>query len=361
MHVLLATQSCLPSYGGPAFLVCRLAHLLTRQGHSVTVWAADGSAVAHPQLAEEPAITRLNGRIEHAFTRSERYDVVHDHGIWLPFHHRLARLAQAREIPRVVSIHGMLDRWCFEHKPFKKRIAWRLYQRADLQSAAAHHVTALPEKENVERFALRVPVELIPLGVDLPAAELAARRPRSGPDRRVAAYLGRLHPVKGLPLLLEAWATVRPENWELRIAGPNEAGHRQVLERIVSELDLRVAVSFVGAVTGAEKEAFLSAADLFVLPSRSESFGLSIAEALSYAVPVLTTTATPWSVLDSAGCGWSVDPDVSGVTKGLADATSCLEDELRQMGRIGRDWVECHLQWGDVADQFVSLYRRAAA
>ena len=105
-------------------------------------------------------------------------------------------------------------------------------------------------------------------------------------------------------MLIDAWARVRPEGWLLRIAGPDEAGHQKQLEGAVSAADLSEIVSFTGPVESQMKKSAFLDADLFVLPSHSESFGMVVAEALAYSVPVLTTTATPWSILRERGCGW---------------------------------------------------------
>jgi glycosyltransferase involved in cell wall biosynthesis len=105
----------------------------------------------------------------------------------------------------------------------------------------------------------------------------------------------------------------------------------------------------------------LRAADLFVLPSHSENFGMAIAEALAYALPVLTTTAAPWSQLATAGCGWQVEPSVADLAEGLCVATAMEPSALRAMGAKGRDVVASDLAWPKVTARFLDLYRAAAA
>ncbi|MBA2706732.1 MAG: glycosyltransferase [Gemmatimonadaceae bacterium] len=338
----------------------RLALALAEADVAVGVWAPDRSAATTPLLPPNSRVERLTGTETQAMDKVAGVDVVHDNGIWLPHNHRLAQLARAKEIPRLVSTRGMLEPWAMNHKRARKRIAWALYQRRDLSDARCHHATAESEARNVERFALGVPVSVIPNGVDVPEVPRSALR---APDRRerTALFLGRIYPVKGLPMLIEAWARVLPANWRLQIAGPDEAGHRAEVEKAVAAARLGQLVSFEGPVGGEAKRSLLAGADLMVLPSHSESFGMAVAEALAHGVPVLTTTSAPWPMLTSRGCGWRVAPTVEGITDGLREATSTDVEALASMGAKGRDLALAEFQWGRVADQFVALYGELTA
>jgi len=97
-------------------------------------------------------------------------------------------------------------------------------------------------------------------------------------------------------------------------------------------------------------------ADLFVLPTHSESFGMAIAEALAHAVPVLTTTGAPWPMLQETGCGWRVQPTVDGIADGLLQATSLDRETLRQMGEKGRYLVLREFSWSRVANLMRWIY-----
>jgi glycosyltransferase involved in cell wall biosynthesis len=299
----------------------------------------------------------MRGTAADALNRFGRPDILHDNGMWLPHNHRLAELAKRQGIPRLVSTRGMLEPWALKHKKWKKTIAWPVYQRRDLASANRHHATAELEARNIQRLGLGVPVCMIPNGVDLP--EAASISTRSEPSRngwKTALFIGRIYPVKGLPMLVEAWARVWPSGWKLRIAGPDEAGHRLQVEHAISAAGLGEIVSFLGPLEGRAKQTAYSDADLFVLPSHSESFGMAIAEALAHRLPVLTTTATPWPMLRDHDCGWSVDPSVSGLTEGLRQATSCDSETLRAMGERGRAFVANEFGWARIATQFLQIY-----
>lgn len=358
MKVLLASASLLPSYGGPAYSVSRFALALAQSGAAVGLWAADQSAHALSLPPAGVSIERLRGNADEALDTFGRPDVIHDSGIWLPHNHRLAALAQSRGIRRVVSPRGMLEPWARRHKWLKKAIAWRLFQHSDLRQAALLHATSNQELDNIERIGMGIPLVMIPNGVDVPA--IAGKRAPVGAGEnagpRTALFLGRIYPVKGLPMLIEAWARVRPPGWHLRIAGPDEAGHRAEVERAVSRAALSDVVSFLGPLSGEAKSAALDEAELLVLPSLQESFGMAAAEALAHGVPVLTTTGTPWRDLARRGCGWCVEPAAADIAEALRQATAKDAGALQVMGAKGRAWIEADFGWDAVADQFRRAY-----
>ena len=365
MKVFVAGTSLLPSYGGPAFSVSRLATALAEAGVEVGLWAPDQSAGFTPLLPAQSSVRRLTGTEAEALDSFGKTDVLHDNGIWLPHNHRLAALAKRRGIPRVVSTRGMLEPWALNHKRLKKNLAWCLYQCRDLKQARCHITTSEAEAQNLQHLGLGVPIATVPNGVDVP--EERPRSVDSGAERavrgglRTALFLGRIYPIKGLPMLIEAWARARPDGWILRIAGPDEAGHQKQVEKAVIAAGLGQVVSFTGPLAyGMKKSAFFDA-ELFVLPTHSESFGIVVAEALAHGLPVLTTTGAPWSILPDSGCGWWVDATVDGITEGLRRATILDPDTLRSMGAKGRALVSAKFGWKRVADLMLSTYEAILA
>ena len=352
MRVLLTATSLEVSYGGPAFSVSRLAGALADAGAQVAIWAADGSAMSSPLLADAPGVSRREGDL-HELIRAFRPDVLHDNGLWLAHNHSLAGLARKAGVPRVVSTRGMLEPWALGHRRWKKRIAWRLYQRRDLDRAAALHATAPVEADNAKALGLRPPVIAIPNGMDLPERAPPARQPGAP---RTALFLGRIHPVKNLPALIEAWGRVRPEGWRLVIAGPDEGGHRKDVQAAVAAAGIGEAVSFAGPVLDEAKTALLRDADLLILPSHTESFGMAVAEALAHGAPALASTAAPWPMLEQKGCGWLAAPTAAGLADGLARATATDAGTLRRMGEAGRALIASEFGWPRVARQFLDLY-----
>jgi glycosyltransferase involved in cell wall biosynthesis len=325
---------------------------LISMDHDVVVWAADGST---PESESKVPVVR--GALHEVLSRFGRPDVIHDNGMWLPHNHRVAALASSRSIPRIVSTRGMLEPWARAHKRFRKSLAWHLYQKRDLKSASVLHATSRTEEKNLRAADLGNRIAMIPNGVDVPPN--VERSP--GSSRRIAAFVGRLYPVKGLPMLLDAWASVRPRGWELRIAGPDEQGHRRELEETVKRLQLRDDVTFLGPVRASAKSDLLNSADLFVAPSHTESFGMAIAEAMAHGLPVLTTSSTPWPEIESEKIGWMAEPTAIAIASALSTAVVTDYAALREMGMRARQLVSERYSWHRAAMQFEQLYESVAA
>lgn len=280
-------------------------------------------------------------------------DCVHLHGIWSP---KLARCFLAwrqRGVPCIVSPHGMLDPWALSHKWLKKRVAWHVYQKRLLDRAVLLHGTSEREVRQFKTLGLKPPSALVPWGVNTPPP----RGPIGRRGERTALFVGRIHPVKGLPMLIEAWGRVRPVGWKLRIVGPDEAGHRTEMEATVRQVGVASVVEFAGELTGPAKVAAYASADLFVLPSYAENFGMVVAEALAHSLPVVTTTGTPWSLLPARGCGWCVAPTVDHIAQVLSTATALDDETLRAMGTRGREWVANEFNWQQAANKMKAAYQ----
>ncbi len=282
------------------------------------------------------------------------FGIVHDHGMWLSSNRAAADAARRARAARIVSPRGMLSEWALAWRGRRKRAAWHLFQRRDLDSADALHATSDLEAREFRAAGLEVPIAVVPNGVDLPA--LGELDPGETRPRRVL-FLSRIHPKKGLSDLIEAWGTARPAGWELLIAGPDEGGHRGEIEARARALGPDASVRFHGPVPDAGKWDLYRTADVFVLPSRSENFGMVVAEALACGVPAIATRAAPWEALDERSCGWWTDAGVEPLARALTEATGLGDDERRAMGARGRRLVEERFGWPAVARRMLAVYR----
>jgi glycosyltransferase involved in cell wall biosynthesis len=130
---------------------------------------------------------------------------------------------------------------------------------------------------------------------------------------------------------------------------------------MVRELGLQDSVVVTGEVQGEMKDALLANADVFVLPSYSENFGIVVAEAMAWGRPVITTTGTPWQEVPEVGAGWWVEPEEEPLAEALAEAMDKRPQELGAMGAKGRALVEERYTWVAPAERLVRAYERILA
>jgi len=287
-----------------------------------------------------------------ALCREHRIQILHNNGLWLPCNHAAASVARSMKIPLVTTPRGMLAPWSLAHKSWKKRLAWRLYQKRDIQCAACLHATAEYEYRHLRALGLRQPVAVIPNGIEVPGT--APLKSTEGP--RIILFVGRIYPVKGLLNLVSAWGKVRASGWRIVIAGPDQAGHEAEVRRAIADAGLEGCFEFPGPVHDEAKWDLYRTADLFVLPSFTENFGMVVAEALACGVPVITTRAAPWAELEERGCGWWVEIGAEPLAAALREAMSLSDAERREMGARGRRLVEEKYAWPRIAQQMVSVY-----
>jgi len=293
-------------------------------------------------------------------------DLVHTHGLWHQPGWTAARHARRRLIPYVISPRGMLDAASIAHHAWRKRAAYWMRERGRLEEAALLHAASDAEASTLARRVPSVSVAMLPNGVDAPADEDLARgrfRHQLGlaaADTPLIVFLGRLHPIKRLDLLAAAFAEVRARHRTARlvIAGPDENGYRGRVEPLFAPV--RDAVHWTGEVGEADKWALLADADALVLCSDSESFGLSVLEAMAAAVPVVATRTCPWEEVETAGCGFSVPQDAHAV----AGALGCLLGEparARAMGQKGRELARAKYSWDSIAGAMAGHYEDVVA
>jgi glycosyltransferase involved in cell wall biosynthesis len=160
-----------------------------------------------------------------------------------------------------------------------------------------------------------------------------------------------------LPRLIHAWSKAREQrhNWTLVIAGPDEDGHRKEIESLATQLNCRDQIVFTGELDKTNKWIALRAAELFVMPSDFENFGSSIVEAMSCAIPVITTTGTPWKELPSLRAGWYVEPNTPALSHALGESLAMTAEKLQTMGKSAAG-IANKFRPSDISQNLISVY-----
>lgn len=284
--------------------------------------------------------------------RNGDVDLLHNHSLWMMPNVYPGRVARKYKIPLVVSPRGTLSGWAMQSGSAVKRFFWPLIQRPALASTTCFHATADFEYHDIRRMGFRQPVAIIPNGIDIPDL-----LPKSRKDHRTLLFLGRIHPIKGLDMLLPAWRVVQdrfPE-WNLRIIGPDNRGYLLQMQRLASDLCLE-RVEFSGPQYGEQKWKAYRDADLFVLPTYSENFGMAVAEALASGTPAIVTKGAPWSGLAAHQAGWWIDLGIDPLVACLEAALAKLPMELATMGQRGRGWMDAEFSWPHVGQRMAETY-----
>jgi glycosyltransferase involved in cell wall biosynthesis len=174
---------------------------------------------------------------------------------------------------------------------------------------------------------------------------------------RTLLFLARINRIKGLDMLLPAWRAIQNKfpNWQLQIIGPDSNGYLQKIKQMAVELKLE-RVEFSGTLTGTDKLSAYQNAELFILPSYTENFGMSIAEALASGTPVITTKGTPWEILIEHNAGWWVDINVNALIECLEDALKLSHQDLQVMGYAGRQLMIDKYSWEHIGRMMHDTY-----
>jgi len=379
MRVLHVIASLSPTWGGPVASVKGLTEAMVRKHMEVTVFApvdrnSSGDVVqlegVRVRLFKQNLLSGIwraySSELAKALHREvEKFDLIHIHEIWHYPHFAAYRAAKRVRKPYIVTVRGALGPWCLNYKALKKRIYAALIQRRILNGAAAIQAITQEEVKHIRAFGVDSPIFTIPNGIDseefseLPPREELEKLYPELQGKKVVLFLGRIHPIKGLDLLARAFGQVARERKDvhLLIVGPDERGYRDKIERLFVSEGVIEKVTFTGMLTGKEKLAALSRADIFVLPSYSEGFSMAILEALACGLPVIITRQCHFPEVAEARAGIVIDPDSAQLAEAIVELMD--DPKLREeMGNNGRRLVMERFTWDKVADRMIELYQR---
>ena len=283
--------------------------------------------------------------------------ILHLHGIWDLLGNLLLLKYKCSKKLVIVSPHGMLDPYSLSTKRFKKKVALFLYQRRNLNNCDVIHSTSDKESQNIRKLGFVRPIAMIPIGIntnDYPLKKFQNK------EQKKVLFLSRIHPKKGLDILIDLWASLDANtlsNWCLEIAGLGEQSYLAELMAKVKKYDLQANIKFIGEVSGQKKVDTFHSADIFILPSLGENFGIVVLEALSCGLPVITTTSTPWEILGEHKLGRCVDHEFEEIRGALIEMMAMTDTEFINLSVRCRDFVEKYYNHKIFARNMNHLYQ----
>lgn len=366
MNVLIFIASIDKKGGGPSRSVPILAKGLVQNGINVTLMtiksedmnshAINGTNVKLITLPESISYVELEKVI-----LKEHYDIIHNQMIWLPIYNKVAKIARKHGIPYLTTPRGTLEPWAYTGqglvKTIKKKTAMLLYQKKDIECASCVLTTAEMERQSMRKLGYNSPIAVIPNGIDIDKYPCRLASKYDNVKKQIL-FLSRIHPKKGIEVLINAWANIVPyyPNWNVVIVGNGESNYIKILDHLIQEKKIDSSVKILPPAFDDNKYKLYSESSLFCLPSYSENYGMVIAEALSCGVPVITTKGTPWELLLTSKSGWWIELTQENLERTLKEAINCGTKELFEMGQRGSQMVRENFYYIEVAKKLKEVY-----
>ncbi len=386
MKILHVIPTLSPRYGGPTRVCLEITARLSKAGHEVAIFTTNrdypsgvlAAPVGRPVDRDGVSVTYFPVEIPGllvsmamatALSRQmPGWDLVHIHGLYRFPLAAAAHYARKFNVPYLIRPHGSLDPYLYykRERRLLKRVYERLVEFPNLNRAAMIHYTTEEEMRRAEFLGFRSPGVVIPNGLEtgrfasLPEAGSFRREYGLG-DKKIIMHLGRVARVKGLDILVAAFAALAKERDDvvLAVVGPDIDGFAGEVRTRLRELGVEDRAVFTGMLVDGDKLAALRDADIFALPSYTESFGMAVVEAMAAGLPVVISDQVKiWREVRGAGAGLVTRCDPAEVARALR----CLIDDparRHRMGAAGRARVAEKFGWDAVIDRLLAAYGAA--
>ena len=386
MRILQIVPSVSLVYGGPSQMVLGLSKALAAEGIEVTLITTNSNGDTYQPPLDVPIAQPIQqdgyeiiyfpcspfrrykfsvGLLQWLTKNAHKYDVAHIHALFSPVSTAAATIARNKQLPYILRPLGTLDPADLQKKKQLKQIYGRLLEKPNLAGAAGIHFTSLEEAKVSERYGTKTKDLVIPLGVDLPS-NLPAKgkaRARLGikSDCPLILFMSRIDPKKGLDLLLPALEKLQAAELDFHfvLAGgnPQDVDYKDRIKQAIQTSTLAEHTTITGFVIGELKLALLQDADVFVLPSYYENFGIAVAEAMAIGIPVVISDRVHiWQDIQSANAGWVTPCEVGELTKALQSAIETPE-ERKQRGENARQLTKAKYSWKAIAQEMIEAYQ----
>lgn len=382
MKILMVIPALGEVYGGPSKSVVELTKAIGKQGINVDIITTNANGYTSLDVPLLTWIQENNYRIQYfpyrncldykftwsltcwLFENVSDYDLVHTNAIFsypiLPAY----LSCQINNIPYIVTPRGMLEPWALAYKSWKKKLYFAGIEKPALQKASCIQMLASTEAEGIQNLHLKPPLVIVPNGIhstdfkSLPSPEIFYQQFPETRHKTLIIFLGRIDPKKGLDLLAPAFAQAYQKfpDAHLIVAGPDNTGFLPTAESYFIEAGFRDAVTFTGMLTGTIKYAALAAANIYVAPSYSEGFSMSVLEGMAAGLPCIITTGCNFPEAGMANAANIVNIDASEIANALIHL---LQDDnaAKKMGNCARQFILENYTWDRVAEKMVSVYK----
>lgn len=378
MKILMITPYVGSVYGGTSKVFTDLIQGLSDLDVAVDIVTTNANGSGKLEVSLQRWIKQKNYRIQYfpcyhnydfvisaslinwLLNNIQQYDLVHTNTLFSVLMSLVHWICDRRKIPYVMTPHGMLDPWALSYKAWKKRIYYHWFEKPSLQRASAIHVLNRLEAHHVNALGFEQAV-VIPNGVHRQEFEALAapdefyHRFPATQGKILILFLGRIDPKKGLDLLAPAFAQVHAQfpQTHLVVAGPDSIGFLPIVQGYFAQAGCLEATTFTGMLEGTLKQAAIAAASVYVAPSYSEGFSMSILEGMASGLPCVLTT----------GCNFPEAAEVAHIANLTPDAIAqaliqCLHDpaQAQAMGNRARQFVFEHYTWNRAAAKLVQVY-----
>lgn len=386
LKVLQIVPSISLVYGGPSQMVRGFSHALSAAGAAVHIATTN----ANGDIDEAPLDVPLGvpvkeenytvyyfrcaplrrykfsaGLLRWLWFHAQDYDIAHVHALFSPVSSLAATVLRSRGVPYLMRPLGTLDPADLQKKRRFKQFYAAVLERPNLAGAAAIHFTSEQEAQVSERFGTQTPGIVLPLGVSPwlhpETTTDIYDRFQIPHDRPLILFMSRLDPKKGIDLLLPALETLQQEKLDFHLvmcgANPQDRQYERLIHQRVEKSTLRSQTTLTGFVSGDAKTALLRAADLFVLPSYYENFGIAIAEAMLAGLPVVISDQVHiWRSIQQTDAGWICECSVASLTTQLREALKSSA-ERQQRGQNAQRCAQENYSWEAIAEQAIGCYQ----
>ncbi|MEA5570396.1 glycosyltransferase [Calothrix sp. UHCC 0171] len=382
LKILVVIPALGSNYGGPSKCVIELVESLANAGVTIDIVTTNANGSEELNVPLQTWVTHHNYRIQYfpylktgdykfsfsltrwLYKHVSDYDLVHTNALFsypvLPAHWA----CQMRGVPYMMTPHGMLEPWALAYKADKKRLYFSFLEKPALERASAIQMLASSEAKSITQLNCKTPIYIIPNGIHhhdfVPLSNPAIfwnEFPQTR-DRKLIIFLGRIDPKKGLDLLANAFKQVRHQfpDSHLIIAGPDNTGFLETVRGYFDEVGCLDAVTFTGMLTGAIKYAALAAADIYIAPSYSEGFSVSVLEGMASGLPCIITTGCNFPEAGEAEAAYIVDISPDSITDALI---ACLSNpqQSKLMGDRARKLILEEYTWNRIAANLIQVYQ----